>query len=428
MSKVHRVLEEQLASFRSAQEYANLRFKPQDRVKLQQTIRSQKRCNILDMNRKKDPNYWAMLADECEEYVIGSDKAEVQVKVEKPPPISVYKVKMSDIKPKILAIEKMQSEVNFKIMYDSIQVITQCIHDYTLVISYLNSSCIEYTTHPLKGDRNVKICLFGLPEMDTKDIVNELKRFNVVPFDIKVITPRTNYGGGARIYLLFFKRKDGIKISSLRNITGLMNIRVKWEYYVPRKHAPTQCSRCQNFGHGALNCRKSFRCVSCGEDHDSKTCPNRKPVITSVPMDPPPKPRVPNDQVKCANCGQNHTATFANCQIRINYQQRVARARSKVKTKNPLPPTQYKEQFPLLQPPHDTSYMQQHFQSQSSTVREPVQADNNSVNFSLISELLHTQQQLITTMMTSLLNQMLDKMEKMFDNMLQKISSNKSTV
>lgn len=192
-----------------------------------------------------------------------------------------------------------------------------------------------------------------------------------------------------------------------------------------------QCSRCQGFGHGSSNCtKKKFQCVSCGDSHDSKTCPNRKSVITSEPMDPPPKPRAPNELVKCANCGLNHTANFVNCQTRIDYQRRIVQARSQAKTKHRISyrdADDYYHQFPTLQAPRDTSYMQQHFKPQPAPVHEPVGDNSNPANISLISELLQTQQQLITNMMSSLLNQVIDKMDKMFDNMLQKINIINST-
>lgn len=162
----------------------------------------------MDGNRLNNP--WGNLPDDAEEnelhlqQVNSSNQAEV--KVPKPPPISVYNINIIKLKENISNIKEIQSEIYFKILYDSVQVTTQNFHDYQIVIKQLNNNNAEYTTDPLKGDRNVKICLFGLPELDTAEIKNELSRYNVKPSDIKVITPKNNYAGGARIYLLFFKQ------------------------------------------------------------------------------------------------------------------------------------------------------------------------------------------------------------------------------
>lgn len=250
-----------------------------------------------------------MLQDDVEEHELHQIQPQSKpVAISKPPPVTVYNKRLSELRTMLDAVQGRQSEVTYRILHDSINIITQSEHDFLLVKQKIDEEDLEYNTHPLKSERNVKICLFGLPEIDTKDLKNELERFNLKPFDIKVISPKNNYGNGVKIYLLFFKRKDGIKISSLHTITGLLNIRVKWEYYIPRKHQPTQCSRCQCFGHGSAHCKKAYRCVSCGESHDSKVCTKRKPVVVPNrdPAEPPPKPRVPDGEVCCANCKGNH--------------------------------------------------------------------------------------------------------------------------
>ncbi|CAH1960443.1 unnamed protein product [Acanthoscelides obtectus] len=35
---------------------------------------------------------------------------------------------------------------------------------------------------------------------------------------------------------------------------------------------PSQCYRCQRYGHTQRNCRLAERCVKCGEDHNSTSC------------------------------------------------------------------------------------------------------------------------------------------------------------
>ena len=76
------------------------------------------------------------------------------------------------------------------------------------------------------------------------------------------------------------------------NITGIV-------YQVEEFHKPVsvmQCFNCQSFGHSAKNCRSKQKCLSCGESHSHKGCPNKEA-------------RKP----KCANCKRPHVASYKGC-------------------------------------------------------------------------------------------------------------------
>lgn len=68
---------------------------------------------------------------------------------------------------------------------------------------------------------------------------------------------------------------------------------IQWEKI--KSSGPTQCYRCQSFGYIAANCTRLPRCVTCGNQHNSRECPN--------------KDRSPN----CANCGESHPASYSLC-------------------------------------------------------------------------------------------------------------------
>lgn len=65
----------------------------------------------------------------------------------------------------------------------------------------------------------------------------------------------------------------------------------------------TQCYSCQKFGHTKSSCpdfRRNVQvCRYCTENHDGKNCSHKG--------DP--------SKYKCANCGQNHSTTYAGCSI-----------------------------------------------------------------------------------------------------------------
>lgn len=62
----------------------------------------------------------------------------------------------------------------------------------------------------------------------------------------------------------------------------------------PYKEKPLQCYKCQRYGHTSSNCNGQERCVVCAGNHRLQDCPKQ--------------------EVCCANCGQQHTASFSGCQ------------------------------------------------------------------------------------------------------------------
>ncbi|XP_061757477.1 uncharacterized protein LOC133553371 [Nerophis ophidion] len=64
--------------------------------------------------------------------------------------------------------------------------------------------------------------------------------------------------------------------------------------YVP---PPVRCFKCQRYGHITSVCHAKMRCGRCGGEHEYGQCGE-------------------NEQVKCCNCGGNHTAAYGGCIIR----------------------------------------------------------------------------------------------------------------
>ena len=83
-------------------------------------------------------------------------------------------------------------------------------------------------------------------------------------------------------------------MSRVRSITELCGLRVSVESYLAPK-GPTQCKRCQRFGHTQLNCGYAPRCIACGGYHLSGGCSN------------------PREQPQCCDCGSNHIANYRGC-------------------------------------------------------------------------------------------------------------------
>ena len=76
----------------------------------------------------------------------------------------------------------------------------------------------------------------------------------------------------------------------------------------------TQCYKCQNFGHMAINCPNQQRCLRCGDNHAVRDC------------------KIPKQQVKCINCRGEHPAQYKDCPVYKTAQVEAQKAQPKVQS------------------------------------------------------------------------------------------------
>lgn len=75
--------------------------------------------------------------------------------------------------------------------------------------------------------------------------------------------------------------------------------RYKTKIFIPN---PTRCYKCQRYGHTAGSCRAKLRCPRCSLEHEFKDCPLNAVENASNASN-----------LKCPNCGGNHSAAFKGC-------------------------------------------------------------------------------------------------------------------
>lgn len=112
---------------------------------------------------------------------------------------------------------------------------------------------------------------------------------------------------GSCLYLVYFANESNISLSDLRATKFVMNAVVKCSPYINSRTGPTQCGRCQLYGHGNKNCNLPSRCLHCSGKHDSKQCPNQASISTT-PFTP-----------KCCLCSGAHTSNDRGCPKRIEF-------------------------------------------------------------------------------------------------------------
>ncbi len=166
---------------------------------------------------------------------------------------------------------------------------------------------IPHFTHQVDAKKPTRIVLLGLPNTPVEEIREELAKQGVVPEDIKPMRIRNSKFLEHNNFILYFK-KGTMTTAKLRDIKAINSIIVRWAYYDAKRHGPTQCRRCQEWGHGSSHCHLSPACVKCAGDHETSACTFAGKGA-----------KVPVENLKCANCKQAHTANYGGCPTRMEF-------------------------------------------------------------------------------------------------------------
>lgn len=244
---------------------------------------------------------------------------------QKPPPLTIVgeaylRVKMH--MDKILNFVKGSYEI--KLISSGVQVFPTTTEIFAKIKQNLIENEFLFYTHDLREEQMAKFVLHGYISTSESDLVNKLKEVNITPVQAKKLTIKNKKHLDHEVYLIYFMKNQKIKISQLREIKSLNHIRIKWEYYTNRLKGPIQCSNCQGFGHGGKNCFLRPRCIRCSDFHKSINCPK---LIDSTTMRT--RTRIPDAELKCSNCGQNHAANYSKCEKRKEFSERRAKYRAK---------------------------------------------------------------------------------------------------
>ena len=267
-------------------------------------IHIHKKPNLSSEPSTSNANQFALLNDDDND--LNQTQEQKEERQPKPPPIYIPFVE--NINNMIKCISKVISnnEFNYKSMRDSqIRLMVKNTESYRKVVKHLDSKNICFHTYQLKQERAYRIVIKGIhhttPVADIKadllslgyqvrNVFNIKSRVTKQPLSIFFVDldPSTN-------------NKDVYKIKHLSN--AMVSIE-------PPKQTDdlVQCYRCQEFGHSKTYCKRPYKCVKCGNGHQTSTC--TKDINT------PPK---------CVHCLENHTASYKGCRI---YQEIIHKKRN----------------------------------------------------------------------------------------------------
>jgi hypothetical protein len=174
------------------------------------------------------------------------------------------------------------------------KILCSSMEDKAKTIEKLRSQQFQYFTYAEKSAKPLNFVLFGYLYKDCKEVLQDLKDngYNAIS-----VSSRSK-NEASPVYCVSFSSDSNTSLRSLRLQKVVDQIVVSWD--LPRRDPfrPTQCHRCQRFGHTKKYCDMKPRCVKCDQLHLSSDCP-RKDRTVGAPI--------------CANCAGEHPANSPTC-------------------------------------------------------------------------------------------------------------------
>ena len=222
------------------------------------------------------------------------------------PPIVIQGLKRSEIVNILQSLKINKNQATIWPTSHGDKVYIDNIEQYKLLRTHLATKKVQFFSHPLDEERIDKFVLYGLHEDTRIDEINEaLSNVNIAPVKIVRMEIRKRRFDGHITFLLHFKKPDNITLQKLNKVRSIGYLKVRFQSYIYKARTPI-CPRCLNPGHGSTFCGLNPRCVRCGANHESSSCPE----LTTTEGQ---KAKIPQDKVRCANCGGGHTANYVGC-------------------------------------------------------------------------------------------------------------------
>ena len=187
---------------------------------------------------------------------------------------------------------------------------------YLPIVEELKKKNTEFFTYQRKQDKTYKVVLRNMhPSVDINELKNEIESFNHQVIRITNIRQRISQKPLPLFFIELASKDNNKKIYEIEKI---LNLIVSFEPPRKKRDIP-QCLKCQEYGHTKNYCFKCPVCVKCANKHLTSDCPIKEKI----------------SDVKCANCGGNHPASYKGCDVRKQLQQKLYPAlRAKNTTQN----------------------------------------------------------------------------------------------
>lgn len=176
---------------------------------------------------------------------------------------------------------------------DTIKIFPESIDDYRSIQKYLTDNAIEHFRMAPRNERPKKVLLRGIPPETQVEIVkNELVKKS---FNINRVSQLRDYKTKLPLPLFLVDIFPTDNFRDIYEIDLFLGYYIKVETY--RSNGPKQCWNCQRFNHSSDVCAFNPVCMKCAGSHKTRECPPENTII------------------KCANCGESHTANYGGCKF-----------------------------------------------------------------------------------------------------------------
>jgi hypothetical protein len=210
-----------------------------------------------------------------------------------------------------LASLNLAKTPDFKMVGKQIKVLAHSKEDKQLIVEKMSQTKQLHYTFTEPEDRHLQFVLYGHHVNDDKELLEELITFKIPAQKVTKINRSTD----SPVFLVSFEKKTDISLRTLQNQHSKINhLIVRWVKFQPRQRRPTQCHRCQRFGHSSNNCGLAFRCVKCLDAHEPGQC--ARTTREGVPS--------------CVNCGiEGHASNSTTCPAYKKHVENIAAKKQK---------------------------------------------------------------------------------------------------
>ena len=166
---------------------------------------------------------------------------------------------------------------------------------YQATLNLLKNYHILYYTYTTKASRLIKYVLKHLPvDLSKEEITADLVKQRAFASEVTNLQKRD--GTKSTCYLVSTSKSS---VENLTKISSVYSLKITIEPYNRRSSIP-QCYRHQRFGQSSECYSLPYKCLKCGQFHQTNSCPlpkgNQNPLI-------------------CANCGGEHATNNRGCPI-----------------------------------------------------------------------------------------------------------------
>lgn len=229
----------------------------------------------------------------------------LNTKTPRVPPIFVSGVQ--NIKPLTDVLNKTaKNKYTLKILHnEEVKISVENSESYNLIITELQNRGTLFYTFQKKEDKPYRVVLKNLhPSVDINELKSEIEFMGHKVIRISNVKHRTTKHPLPIFFIELETNNESNK--KIFEITKLLNQIISFEPPYKKRDVP-QCMRCQEYGHTKNYCKKIPVCVKCAKNHLTSECQIKEKI----------------KEVKCANCGGDHVASYKGCIIRKQLQQKL---------------------------------------------------------------------------------------------------------